>query len=864
MNKNKTSIAITLFLMFAMAISLVAIPTAAQPTMATHAFIGATPNPIGVGEETLFHVGITQQLTNVAMGWEGLSVTIERPDGTTETLRDITTDSTGGTGVVYVPTMEGNYTVQTHFPEQVTESGKTAPGTTLGTVLLASSSDKLTLIVTDTPREYWPGVPLPTEYWTRPIDAQFYEWASISASWLDPLGGAEVRHAPYNHGPESAHILWTQQVEMGGLAGGELDVHSFECGAAYVDKAPNRIIVAGILFYNKFPSRGEPYLSNNEVTAIDMRTGEELWSKPLIGRVAREETTANVATVAATNRVIDGVDDRFPDGQGRRLSHGQLFYWDSYNYHGAYAIIWTVTGNTWQAFDAINGRWIYTIMNVPSGTTVYGPKGEIYRYTQNLGAGWFALWNVSAIVAMAGSWNPHGNIYNASGTGAAAQGAWTNITIPAGLPGSLRDVFYDDRIIGTTVPATTSPPKASPTSVFWGISLKPGEEGRLMFNKTWTLPANLANENVTIAYHGASAEDDVIVIGIKETRQHIGFSATTGDQIWGPTEPQNYLDFYQFEHYGTTSGKYPIADGKLFSGGTSGITYCYDVKTGELLWTYEMKDIYGEVTWGVNYPSRSPQGFVADGKYYSGYWEHSPIDPKPRGAPFFCVDIETGEEVWSIYMSPASYRMTGLIGDSTIAVFNTYDNRMYAIGKGPSATTVTAPDTGVPLGTSVLVRGIVTDVSPGTNDAAITMRFPNGVPAVADESMSEWMQYVYMQFPRPADVEGLEVVISVLDPNNNYYEVGKTMTDDDGFFKLSFEPEVPGDYIVIAEFEGSKSYHASHAKTAVSVMDAPATTPEPTPTPESVADMYFLPVSIGLLVAIIAVGAILVLMLKKR
>ena len=65
---------------------LIALPTAtAQSTRATHAYIGATPNPVGVDQETLLHTGIMQQLNLVQQGWEGLTVTVEKPDGTTQT-----------------------------------------------------------------------------------------------------------------------------------------------------------------------------------------------------------------------------------------------------------------------------------------------------------------------------------------------------------------------------------------------------------------------------------------------------------------------------------------------------------------------------------------------------------------------------------------------------------------------------------------------------------------------------------------------------------------------------------------------------------------------------------------------------------
>jgi hypothetical protein len=123
---------------------------------------------------------------------------------------------------------------------------------------------------------------------------------------------------------------------------------------------------------------------------------------------------------------------------------------------------------------------------------------------------------------------------------------------------------------------------------------------------------------------------------------------------------------------------------------------------------------------------------------------------------------------------------------------------------------------------------------------------------------------VYKQFAKPADVNGVEVVISVLDPNNNCYEVGRATSDASGFYSVSFTPPVPGHYTVYASFEGSGAYYGSSAETAITVDSAPATTPEPTPTPASVADMYFLPVSIGMIVAIVVVLALLVLMLLRK
>ena len=126
------------------------------------------------------------------------------------------------------------------------------------------------------------------------------------------------------------------------------------------------------------------------------------------------------------------------------------------------------------------------------------------------------------------------------------------------------------------------------------------------------------------------------------------------------------------------------------------------------------------------------------------------------------------------------------------------------------------------------------------------------------------MKYVYAQFERPTDATGVEVVVSVIDPNNNVYEVGKATSDASGFFSVEFTPEVPGKYTIVASFAGSEAYYGSFAETAISVEEAPTATPESTTTPSSVADLYLIPGIAGIIIAIAVVGAILMLMLRKR
>jgi hypothetical protein len=104
--------------------------------------------------------------------------------------------------------------------------------------------------------------------------------------------------------------------------------------------------------------------------------------------------------------------------------------------------------------------------------------------------------------------------------------------------------------------------------------------------------------------------------------------------------------------------------------------------------------------------------------------------------------------------------------------------------------------------------------------------------------------------------------VSVLDPNNNYYEVGRATSDADGFYSVAFTPEVSGKYTVIASFAGSGAYYGSHAESAINVDEAPAATPPPTPTPAPMTDTYVTGFGIGIILAIVIGFALL--LLKKR
>jgi hypothetical protein len=162
-----------------------------------------------------------------------------------------------------------------------------------------------------------------------------------------------------------------------------------------------------------------------------------------------------------------------------------------------------------------------------------------------------------------------------------------------------------------------------------------------------------------------------------------------------------------------------------------------------------------------------------------------------------------------------------------------------------------------------VIQGTVTDISPGTEEYALRARFPHGVSAVADENMTAWMEYVYMQYPLPADVVGVEVTLDAVDSNGNFVHLGTATSDTSGAFSYAWTtPDIPGKYTIIATFPGSKSYYASYAETAAVVTEAPAApaTPEPA-APLPPYEMYTIGAAIAV---IIAVAIATILILRKR
>jgi hypothetical protein len=205
---------------------------------------------------------------------------------------------------------------------------------------------------------------------------------------------------------------------------------------------------------------------------------------------------------------------------------------------------------------------------------------------------------------------------------------------------------------------------------------------------------------------------------------------------------------------------------------------------GSLLWTYgnggegNSTNTGSDTPWG-NFPTHIA-GF-ANGIVYTMSGEHSPNTPLYLGYRARAINATTGEEIWTLLSWSASGLGTSnapiAIADGYMAFHNAYDGQIYALGKGPSKTTVDIQNDVIEQGSSVLIQGTVMDISAGTKQNQQAARFPDGVPAVSEASQTAWMEYVYQQQPRPADASGVTVSLMALDPNGNYVTIGTATSD---------------------------------------------------------------------------------------
>jgi outer membrane protein assembly factor BamB len=808
-------LAVFLLVFVVVASAFAVLPSAAahDPAWAipTYAYINASPNPVGVNQTATIVMWLDKVMPNAdpnnEVRFHDYKLTITRPDGTTETKTwPINYDSTSSKATTFTPTVIGTYTFKFEFLGQTYNFGGDFDNDTY-----LPSSATTTLNVQESQIAYIPEYPLPSEYWTRPIEGENTGWAIVASNYLQPLGAAwafgSVRLQPDGTAPDSAHILWTKPISFGGVVGGSntgVEEATFYGGLGYEAKFNVPIIISGRLYY-ALPKSNDGY--GGGYVCVDLKTGEQIWKQDYV------------------------VNPSF----------AQLEWFDSPNQHGVIpnGYLWAISGGgwtglptTWIAYDPWDGGWLFNITNVPSGTMKYGPNGELLIYQLDVANKWLALWNETQVITNgaagaleASGYRPIGMAFDSAEREAYS---W-NVTIPD-LPSdsAICYAIVNDVILGSASTRDSwgnqqfggiGDDSAALYATFWAVSLKPESRGNLLWIRNYTAPLG----NITRCLGPVDAVSRVFFLSDKETMQWSGYNLDTGEKLWGPVGKTR-----AFQFYGTT-GDVPqvgfVAYGRLYTGGYGGEVFCYDSKTGDLLWKYNNTNSGLQTPYGL-WPTFITA--IADGKVYLHTMEHSPNSPLYKGGRVRCINATTGNEIWTMlsWAGVNDYADDAFpIADGIMTYLNYYDMQIYAIGKGPSVTTVTASPKVVAYGNQMLIEGTVIDTAAGTALDEQTARFPNGVPAVSDASMSAWMEYVYMQKPKPTDVTGVLVHLTAIDPNGNFQDLGTAVSDSLGNFAVSWIPPVPGLYTVTASFEGSKSYYSSQAGTSFVVSESAAAVP---------------------------------------
>ncbi len=812
-------LASTLLLILFFSGSLATIPAIAAHTppwqVPTFLFATVAPNPIGVGQPTTVIFWLNQPPPTAAGSggdrWRNIALEVTKPDGTTQSLGSFTSDDVGSCYTIFTPSQVGTYTFKASFPGQVASmygpSGIAGAASVYENDTFLASSTSTTLQVQQTQLAQPPNYPLPTGYWTRPIEGQNTNWFTIASNWLS-APQVVYRFQPDGAAPNSAHILWAKPYEFGGVVGGSntgLDGMTYYSGLNYEAKFQTPIIINGRLFYE------QPLANDNRgggYVCLDLRTGEKIWEQNITG-----------------------------------ITFGQLFDYESLNQHGVVpnGYLWrSVTdasngGTVWMAYDSFTGRWLFNETNVPSGTQVYGPNGEILVFQMNYAGRWLAMWNNTAAPNLAGAlgtgssayqWRPNGKNVNASGAY-----SW-NVTIPslAGLSNpAIVKVLYGDLVLGTSSTFITNAAYGGTQNPYtlWALNLNKtrGGIGQLLWYKNYTAPSGNITRTIYVdpGWPLVDQKARAFVVHDEETRVNWGYSIDTGEVLWGPSAPEaSALGFY-FSTGGQLSSK-ATAYGNLYQAGYGGVLYCYNLTTGKVTFTYGNGGEGNSTNSGLASPYGSfpiGTGAIADGKVYLFSSEHSPTSPYWKNALIRCIDAFTGKELWTTFGYSGVGSNNGMaVADGNMVYLNLYDNQLYCFGKGPSQTTVQAPQTLVSRGSKVIITGSVTDQSSGSK----------GTPAISDANMGNWMAYLYMQKPKPTDAIGVKVHLTATDPNGNYQEIGYTTTDTNGNYGIIWQPPVEGLYKLTATFEGTESYGNSDATTYMGVGPATATQPSAQPT----------------------------------
>jgi hypothetical protein len=217
-NQNKILCAVFLVLLFASSI-FIALPSVIAHTpswnIPTYAYLVASPDTVGVGQYTLLIMWLNTVVpTSGGVGgdaWRNFKINITDPNGQKSTIGPFTSGAVGTTFTTFTPTIVGQYTMIFYWPGQILTNGTGEPNfrglAYVNDFFMPSQSAPVTLTVTQNNIASWQEPTLPTDYWSRPINALNRDWSSLASNWL---GGSWLVNKFQSEGqaPNTPHIVW--------------------------------------------------------------------------------------------------------------------------------------------------------------------------------------------------------------------------------------------------------------------------------------------------------------------------------------------------------------------------------------------------------------------------------------------------------------------------------------------------------------------------------------------------------------------------------------------------------------------------------------------------------------------------------
>jgi outer membrane protein assembly factor BamB len=359
----------------------------------------------------------------------------------------------------------------------------------------------------------------------------------------------------------------------------------------------------------------------------------------------------------------------------------------------------------------------------------------------------------------------------------------------------------------------------------------------------WTASTNDTIEENVQGAGFALADRGKVAFGA-HGRHWTCWDGRTGKLLW--TSDQTAYPWGAWWPYNVASADINETTGAIITSTYEGV-YAINWADGKILWHYTdvnnvpFEDPYDATPFftGVK---------IADGKVFAYNGEHTPSYPRNREWSLYCINLTTGDLVWKI----KNPMVPGAIADGYLTASNPYDANMYVFGRGQSATTVTAPDVAVPLGTALTIKGTVLDMSPAQP----------GTPCVSKDSMTTQMEYLHLQMPITGlwgneTITGVPVTLTAIGSDGTVIDIGTTTTNGyGGNFGMAWTPPKEDTYTIMSSFAADDSYGSSSAYTTVAVGPAPAPFPEYPGAPTPVDNTMLL---YGILVAV-AIAIVLALL----